>query len=475
MKHPSSRRPVPASTTTGTDGDDELIGFVASDTIYGGGGNDYIHGDFDFDDLYGGDGNDSLVGGLGNSVGTGADNLYGGAGNDSISLGPEATNAYGSAGNDIYYVNFGSVDPRFGTGVIIELADEGIDTVYAGFDGVDLSETPNVENIVLTGIDFSAAIGNALANRITGSTAPNIINGGAGADRMEGRGGGDTYYVDDLGDLVIEATARGRDLVYSSITYVLPSNVEDLWLFGAAIDGTGNAMANRLTGNALANTLSGGSGGDRLDGGGGLDTLIGGTGGDTYILDSTTVVSGSNTWDEIVELAGGGVDTVYASADVGRYTYVLGANVENLVSTGNGVSRLWGNGLANSLTGNANGNVLQGFAGRDTLTGGGQSDTFVFATADAASSDTITDFVSGVDQIEISAAGFGGGLLAGQSVSLVIGAGPVPTINSAQLLYDNTTGDLFFDRDGTGTAAGVLVATLSGAPTLATSDFLVSA
>ena len=45
----------------------------------------------------------------------------------------------------------------------------------------------------------------------------------------------------------------------------------------AAIDGTGNELANKLTGNGANN---------KLDGGLGDDTMIGGAGDDSYVVDS---------------------------------------------------------------------------------------------------------------------------------------------------------------------------------------------
>jgi Ca2+-binding RTX toxin-like protein len=58
--------------------------------------------------------------------------------------------------------------------------------------------------------------------------------------------------------------------------------VEKLTLLGAAaINGTGNSLANILTGNAAANILDGGLGNDKLVAGNGKDTLIGGIGVDT--------------------------------------------------------------------------------------------------------------------------------------------------------------------------------------------------
>ena len=72
------------------------------------------------------------------------------------------------------------------------------------------------------------------------------------------------------------------------MTLTLAANVENLILTGAAaINGTGNALANVLTGNTGANTLTGGAGNDTLDGGAGADILNGGLGDDLYIVDNT--------------------------------------------------------------------------------------------------------------------------------------------------------------------------------------------
>ncbi|MBI1731236.1 MAG: hypothetical protein HYR49_00515, partial [Gammaproteobacteria bacterium] len=42
-----------------------------------------------------------------------------------------------------------------------------------------------------------------------------------------------------------------------------------------------------------------------------------------------------------------------------------------------------------------------------------------------------------------------------------------------RIIYHTTTGELFYDRDGSGTKAAVLFATLEGAPTLDADDFFV--
>ncbi len=73
---------------------------------------------------------------------------------------------------------------------------------------------------------------------------------------MIGGAGDDIYRVDNAGDVVTESANAGTDRVESIITYTLAANLENLTLTGsAAINGTGNDLANTLIGNASANSL----------------------------------------------------------------------------------------------------------------------------------------------------------------------------------------------------------------------------
>lgn len=109
-----------------------------------------------------------------------------------------------------------------------------------------------------------------------------VIDGRGSLAKMIGGKGNDYYYVDDLGDIVIEELSSGVDTVESSISYKLNYAVENLVLAGTAhLHGTGNGWNNKLTGNAGDNRLDGGNGHDVLLGGAGADTLIGGQGNDT--------------------------------------------------------------------------------------------------------------------------------------------------------------------------------------------------
>lgn len=161
-----------------------------------------------------------------------------------------------------------------------------------------------------------------------------------------------------------------------------------------------------LIGTLAADTLTGGSGADTIDGAGGADVLTGGGGNDLFVTDGKA---------SIIELAGGGVDTVRSSGSAN-----LGAEVENLELTGAGNLVGRGNNLSNRILGNAGANKLYGNsgddsidggvgndsiwggAGDDQLAGGGGGDRFVFAPG--SGKDVITDApAAGTDILDISA------------------------------------------------------------------------
>ncbi len=302
---------------------------------------------------------------IGNSA---ANILDGGTGTDTLT---------GGLGDDTYVIDVAS-------DVVTENASEGIDLVKSG---TTYTLNANVENLTLTGTTAINATGNTLTNVLTGNSGANILDGGAGADTLIGGNGNDTYAVDNVGDVVTEGSSAGTDLVQASVTYTLATNVENLTLTGtAAINGTGNTLANTLTGN---------SGNNVLDGGTGADTLIGGAGNDTYVVD--------NLGDVVTEAASAGTDLVRASV-----TYTLAANVENLTLTGATAINGTGNTLDNVLVGNSAANTLTGGAGNDTLNGGAGADKMLGGLGDDTytvdnASDVVTENASeGTDLINSS-------------------------------------------------------------------------
>ncbi len=340
-----------------------INGNTGANVLNGLEGNDTVNGNTGADTLMGGDGNDALNGDAGN------DQLFGDGGNDVLNGGLDADAMAGGAGDDTYVVdNAGDL--------VAESMDEGTDSVQSS---ISYALTANVENLTLAGTANISGAGNELDNAITGNSGSNVLSGlggsdtlvghggndtldgGLGADAMAGGQGSDTYVVDDAGDLVVEGLNEGVDLVQSSITYTLTSNVENLTLTGAAdLNGAGNALGNIIIGNSGANIL---------DGGAGADTLIGGAGDDTYRVDHSS--------DAITESASGGTDTVFSGA-----TYTLSANIESLTLTGTANINGTGNASDNFLLGNSGANSLSGDAGNDTLNGDLGADTMAGGMGD---------------------------------------------------------------------------------------------
>jgi Ca2+-binding RTX toxin-like protein len=126
------------------------------------------------------------------------------------------------------------------------------------------------------------AYGTAAEDLLYGNDGNNYLNGYAGVDLLQGGKGSDIYFVDNLRDEVFESEAGGQDEIRSDANYILPNNVENLWILNG-IYGTGNSLDNLIRGNASSNTLSGLLGNDTLYGYGGNDLLSGGYGNDRLI------------------------------------------------------------------------------------------------------------------------------------------------------------------------------------------------
>ncbi|BDI17424.1 hypothetical protein ANSO36C_32260 [Nostoc cf. commune SO-36] len=487
---------------TGNSFNNILIGNAAANFLSGENGNDSLTGDVGDDTLVGSVGNDTLDGGLG------ADSLIGGA------------------GNDIYIVDNLSDS-------ITEGLNAGTDLVKSSVIWV---LEANLENLTLTGSEAINGTGNNLKNILIGNTGANILSGedgndsliggvgndtlfggvgddtldgGLGSDSLIGGAGNDIYIVDNVNDSIIEGLDAGIDLVNSSVNWVLVDNLEKLTLTGSgAISGTGNSLNNILTGNSGANTLRGEDGNDSLIGGSGNDTLLGGVGDDTLnggagvdSLDGgvgNDIYTVDNVNDSIIEGLDAGTDLVNSSI-----TWVLGNNLENLTLTGSKLINGTGNSLNNTLTGNTGANTLIGGDGNDSLSGNSGNDTLLGGLGDdllaggvgldvltggigqdsfnltgsrTGGYDTIADFTLGDDTILVSKAEFK--LVQSQNTTLDSGLfllGTSAIAGGDRFIYDQTTGNLFFDADGIGKTAQIKIAHFSNQVALTSANITVIA
>ncbi|HEX8669462.1 MAG TPA: calcium-binding protein [Allosphingosinicella sp.] len=455
-------------------GADSIDGGAGTDTMTGGGGDDtyYVDDGGDQTTELAGEGTDRvyssvtftlaanveelvLTGAAGiNGTGNGLANRLVGNGVSNILDGGEGADTMeGKAGNDIYIVD--NVGDK-----VIEASSGGIaDTIRASVSyslgGI------NAEYLELTGTAAINGTGNSFNNRLTGNDAANVLDGREGADKMEGKGGDDTYFVDTAGDTVIEAADGGYDTVKSAITYSLAGqHIEKLELTGsAAIDATGNGLANTLIGNGGANRLSGGTGADTMEGRGGNDT---------YVID--------NAGDIAIEASGGGIDTVESV-----YSHTLGTHFENLTLIGGSAASGTGNAKSNVMIGNNAGNALSaggeadhlyGRGGNDTLTGGTGTDSFYFDTAlGTGNVDKIADFSVADDTIQLNRTIFTGITANGTLAASAFVSGTAAGDGDDRILYDAATGKIFYDADGNGAGAAVLFAQVSVGTALTNLDF----
>jgi hypothetical protein len=486
-------------------GNNSLLGTTGNDVIYGLGGDDTLDGGAGNDTLDGGTGNDTYIidslldvvnertnegtdtvrasvnytlaanlenlnltgtglNGIGNTANNllsdnGGNNTFdGGAGNDTIQ---------GNAGNDVIVNSLGVDSINGGDGNDTFVLDFSTFTNALEFDGSNDSDTlsngttyTSIEIFNLTsGAGNDLLIGGSFNDNLLGSGGDDYLDGSLGNDSLDGGSGNDTIFGNLGNDTLLGGT--GNDSLDGHIG-------NDSLLGGDGNDSLNGSFGDdNLLGGIGNDTLIGGSGNDTLKGDAGADRLTGGTGDDHYYVD--------NTGDIVTENANEGTDKVKSTI-----TYTLGNNLENLYLLGNSAINGTGNTLNNlvkgneatntlnggngndTLTGNGGNDILVGGLGNDSLTGGNGTDRFTFNAANEGI-DIISDFsLSQGDSITVSASGFGGGLIAGTSITanqFVLGSTAADSFD--RFIYNNTTGALFFDADGTGSIVQLQIATLN--------------
>ncbi|MBM6584246.1 hypothetical protein ILT44_29040 [Microvirga sp. BT689] len=250
--------------------------------------------------------------------------------------------------------------------------------------------------------------------------------------QVQGIASFDTAWGDSLGSYTIVGTSNADLIFLDRIGYDTPrlNNIKQVNA------GAGNDLVDftstRFTYGAV--TINGGTGNDWLLGNSGRDRLFGNSGSDRM-------------------------------KGYGGNDYLSGGDLHDHLYGGRGNDKLIG-GLGHDY--------LRGQFGRDTLTGGGGNDKFVFDVAPTKSNlDTITDFSVKYDSIQLAASVFNRAGLKGSLKAKAFWSGSAAHDQDDRVIYNNETGYLYYDPDGTGGASQKMIAKLSKGLAVTHKDFFI--
>jgi Ca2+-binding RTX toxin-like protein len=191
-----------ADRLTGNDGANVLDGGKGGDTLLGLGGDDLLIGGANDDVLLGGDGDDTLAGGTGN------DTLDGGAGTDtadysgfggaiSVKLSTGGSQFTGASGSDV--IVLGSIENLSGGDSADRFTGSTRANLLEGYGGND----------AFTGLGGSDTLDGGEGNdRLQGGNGDDLLEGGLGRDTLRGGGGADVFRFTDIAET---AVGSGRD------------------------------------------------------------------------------------------------------------------------------------------------------------------------------------------------------------------------------------------------------------------------
>ena len=224
------------------------------------------------------------------------------------------------------------------------------------------------------------------------------------------------------------------------------------------------------TGGTVVGQINGGSGDDRFVLGSKIERIDGGF--DTDTLDFSALSSAIT-----VDLANS-ANNRGAAALGDAYTgiEIVSGTTRNDILTGDAFDNtLIGNSGADRLSGGAGQDVLIGGASRDYLTGGDGGDVFVFNST-AGLGDYILDFDRLSDLVRLEGAAFGFGSYEGavSADDFVTAATNASVDLTDRFIFRTTDASLWFDRDGKGGAASVMIADLQAGAVIDFWNMLIS-
>jgi Ca2+-binding RTX toxin-like protein len=401
------------STLSGAQNDDEIYGGGGDDSLVGGLGNDYLNGGSHKDSLAGGDGGDNLHGWLGNDL------LKGEAGNDRL-FGEDHNDTFiGGAGNDTLEGGAG-IDTAVFSGRRSDYTITG-DSTSATVTGKDGTDTLKDIRILRFESGEFMAFGNAAPTGLTVSNLTGIVeNAPVGAE---------------VGTLAA-TDADGDELSYS----LAPGSSSSFGIRGNKLVVTGPLDFESKPSHQVTIQAS--------DGLGGVTSLT-------------------------VNL------TITNALETNPFT-LWGTQGVDVLTGENGHDTIYGAGANDMLSGLGGNDRIHGGAGKDQLWGGAGKDVFVFDARlnNRSNVDKIFDFNRLDDGIYLENRIFtklGAGSLSRpkQFKADMFVEGTRAQDREDRIVYDKKTGSLYYDKDGTGSAAQVKIATIDNKVKLTHADFFI--
>ncbi|MEH2249872.1 beta strand repeat-containing protein [Nostoc sp.] len=456
-----------------SDPDNHTDPSLGNNTLNGGAGNDSLNASYSSGDnlLNGGDGNDTLSatgydgrydtptsgnntlnGGAGDDnldafVSTGNNLLSGGDGNDTINASTTGNDTIdGGTGNDLlsYFGYFGNNYTKGITSTFNATTNIGSIT-----DGTHRVSYKNIERLDILGTEYDDLIVGSNGNdTLSGGDGGNdTINGGIGDDLLSFQNNNSTKGITST----FNATTNIGSIT-DSTNRVIYKNIERLDILGTQYD-------DLIVGSNGNDTISGGYGGnDTIDGGIGNDLL---SFGNYYNSSTKRITSTFNATTNSGSITDGTNRISYKNIE---RLNISGTKYDDLIVGSNG---------DDTLNGDRGNDILIGGKGNDSLIGGSGTDTFAFNSFNQGI-DRLDDFNATNELIQVSVAGFGGGLSIGSLQTNQFTLGASATTSTQRFIYNNITGALFFDQDGSANAfTQVKFAQLSAGLSLTKNNFAV--
>lgn len=361
----------------------------------------------------------------------------------------DGSNIVGSNSADVIYAVGGddTVDGNAGDDTIY--GGGGLDTIDGGL-GLDTIYGNNGNDVIDAAGDDDSVYGGNGNDEISGGTGDDTLIGNYGEDTIFGEAGDDL--IIGGGDIDTLWGGDGRDTIRGGLegdTIYGEQGVDDIFGQNGADVIFGGLGSDFLYGGNGHDTIEGEENDDRIEGNDGDDTLNGGDGDDTVTggVGSDTITGGQG--NDILR-GGNGVDTLsgnFGSDDVG------GGGGDDILDGGNG------------------NDFLNGGLGADILTGGQGVDWFIFDSSLApANADTITDFTAQDDVFRLDLSVFSE-INSGTLNANAFVEGTAALDANDRIIYDQATGKIWYDPDGTGAAGKALFATVDPGTLLTNEDF----